>query len=286
MKITLDYAKNFFKSWDCNWFYICRETNMKEELDKLNIPKELYDKWTWEYLNEKIDKLDYSRPYKNIIYDLKGFTDYNLSYELAERIYNIFLNLYNETNSELSHSYSTMSVIIKEFINFNEERPFGGLLGYFYNDKEKVKILSEILIKQLKFEDEFAFKYFLNFALYSLYYEYDYSKELHNIFIDRSKEKYDYSLEYGEDEWPMICYLGGYVVEKNYVNAYRAIRMVIEKYDKVSENSISKIKMVNKITKMNYTLEDVLKLPPLRESYKKSDLDIFTENFLRKERNK
>ena len=280
--MTIEEAEKFFKSFACSWFYIDRETG-RECLNELNIPEELYDKWTWEYIGEKLDKLDFSRSYLSIISDLRDYVGYKLSTGLVERIYDIFIFLYYKTTTDkikLSKDI-TKEFLIRDFHYYlDKEIPFGGILGYLYKDKEKVKTLSNILLDFFKSEDENDFECFKLFALYNLYYGLDYSSELHKLFVDKGKEEFEYSIEYGQYEWLILCYLDGYVVEKDYINAYRALRISYEKYNEISDRLIANIEFVNKITKMNYTLDDVLKLKPLRLSYKNTELEIFTFKFL------
>lgn len=280
---TIEEAEKFFKSYECKWFYIDRETG-RECLNELNIPEELYDKWTWEYIEEKLDKLDLSTSYRNIIAELRDCVGYNLSMDLVNRIYDIFIITYQKTHNDDKTKVSailTNEFLISDFHYYlNKEIPFSGILGYLYNDKEKVKVLSDILLDRFKLEEERDFECFELFALYNLYYDLDYSLELHKLFIEKGKKEYEYSMEYGENKWLILCYLYGFVVEKDYVNAYRAIRISYEKYNEISSILIANIEFVNKITKMNFTLDDVMKLEPLRPSYKKTILDISVHEFL------
>ena len=126
MKIeTIEDAEKFFKLSHCSWFYIDRETNRRKDLEKLNISKDLFDKWTWEFINERLDKLDYSKPYEDILYALKYYMGFELSYELVLRIYNIFIKLYKEFNDDTLCSHSTIGIIIQDYYYFsNKERPF------------------------------------------------------------------------------------------------------------------------------------------------------------------
>ena len=281
---TIEEAERFFKSYECKWFYIDRETGDRCGLNELNIPKELYDKWTWEYIEEKLDKLDLSMGYDSIVSKLRDYVSYNLSMDLVNRIYDIFIITYQKTHNDDKTKVS--AILTNEFLisgfhyYLNKETPFSGILGYLYNDKEKVKVLSDILLDRFKLEEERDFECFELFALYNLYYDFDYSLELHKLFIEKGKKEYEYSMEYGENKWLILCYLYGFVVEKDYVNAYRAIRISYEKYNEISSILIANIEFVNKITKMNFTLDDVMKLEPLRPSYKKTILDISVHEFL------
>lgn len=274
----LKEAEKLFKSYQCNWFYIDRECYIRKDFNALNITNDLYDKWTYEYINDKLDNLDYSKG-NNIIYELYKLMGYSLSNELVDRIYNIFIKLYNPNDK---HNISTITLIIDNFnYQYNKERPFNGLLGYYYNDNDKIKILANILLNEFKNEDNDCFRYYTYFCLYNIYYNLDYSDELRKLYINKGKEEFEYSLEYGIELWPIIFYLDN----KDYINAYKAIRMPYDKFNEVSNSMIANIEFVNEITKLNYTLDDVLKLEPLKDNYKKTNIDIAVEEFLNKKLN-
>ena len=67
-----------------------------------------------------------------------------------------------------------------------------------------------------------------------------------------------------EKDWemPALCYLAGIYKEKNYINAYRALRMLYEEYG-VKSPILEYLFFINNITKLDYTLQDVIDLPSL-----------------------
>lgn len=282
---TIEDAEKFFKKCGCSWFFIYRETLRDEELKKLNIPDETYTKWTCEYVNEALDNLDYSRKYDSIICQLNRYIGYSISMEIVNRIYDIFINLYNkEKDNKESARIFTIDFILYRFnlCLLKIEKTFSGLLALLYNDPAKVKTLSNILLDELekKNEEDQVFPNYKAFAAYNVYYGLNYDSRIRQMFVNKGKEELEFSMEYGSKDWPLICYLGGYVVEKDYINAYRALRMDYEKSNNVSDDFIKTIEFINEITKMNYTVDDVLALTPFKEEYEKSDFDKFLDQAL------
>ena len=257
--------KEKYISLGCDLYRMEKDNpNYLDDMRELNISNETLKSWNEEYVEEHIT--NFNKNDSKSIFDLKRDIYLNLDYSYIIRMFDNFKLLLDEDNLSISDKLEYLLDI--HFSTYPHKEPFMGFLGLaIYNkDYDRLNEMREIYINLLlAARPKDGIDSYKIFIIFSLAYDLDYHlDELNRKYALRAKKAFDEDLYEGESLWPMICYLTGIAVEENYKNAYRALKLTYDKHHETSDDFLSYLSFINYIAKMNYTVDDVLRLESLQ----------------------